>query len=87
MIPSALEKARQTVLPHVSLIVGKIGEALKKAELPTTDIHDWRLIVDVDGILTSTEHYWIKAELAAGGWACSFKLRDSENEAIHIYLA
>lgn len=86
-IPNPLEKVRPNYSVKMLNALQDVRKALEKAVLPLEDAHSWKLVVECIGLFTIAERHWVKAELRAAGWECVFKLRDSENENLLIYLA
>lgn len=87
MLPSKLEMARPHYSERLLNLLQTVRATLEAIDMSMTDVYDQRYNVDLVGILSAAERYWIKAELAAAGWSGVYKLRDSENETLVIYMA
>lgn len=86
MLPSKLEMARPHYSERLLNLLQIVRTVLEAIDIPMADVHDQRYQVDLVGLLSANERYWIKAELEAAGWNGVYKLRDSENEMLVIYM-
>lgn len=86
MLPSKLEFVRKSYTPFVLEQLTNIGEVLSTLPPMTCAVSEWSIVVQMPRMLTSTESYQIRQELAAAGWGSVLKYYSHEREDLVIYL-
>lgn len=86
MLPSRMDFVRKSYSSFVKEQLVQLGETLASLPEMPGEPQDWSFTVTLPRVLTHTESFQIRQELALAGWGSVLKYHGPNREDLMIYI-